>query len=264
MGLGLLALSGIYIAAKKGLFGHKNNINAPINSNNDIADNLGYAIKPPKINDISLPSDFGTNEIYSRYNSEDFPLEKQYWKVLEDIKRDSNTNKRYKEVADSLNQTANKINNELAKYRNEIIQKNTEFGASEFENEYGTRFSINTERGITQKRYFSLPENQSADYCSKDPLLYKEAREEIIDTYLGYTLLTPIQAQSKRQGSPVVDILRKAYPINNDDNKFVDECISRMIKNDKAVPYGKNSAFHAYELAHLGKIFRQALGIETV
>lgn len=94
--------------------------------------------------------------------------------------------------------------------------------------------------------------------------MYKEAREEIIDTYLGYTLLTPIQAQSKRQGSPIVDILRKAYPINNDDNKFVDECISRMIKNDKAVPYGKNSAFHAYELAHLGKIFRQALGIETV
>ncbi len=282
-GLALAALAGIYAGGRKGLFGQSfQNLltrNAERAGNaaageaqrgcgaiDEAIDKLDYNVKPAKIDDISLPDDFTTNEIYAyRWYDEDFPLQSEYWKISQDIQRDANTTRRYNEVAESLEETANKIDTELKKYKDEIVRGNIDYKAKEWAQDLGTNFGINTERAITQKRYFSLPNNQSEGYSGKDPLLYKEAREEIADTYLGYTLLVPIQGQNKkRQGSPVINVLRREHPItNSEDNKFIDECVLRMTSNNDARCHGHGSVFHANELARLGKIFREAMGIEV-
>ncbi len=125
----------------------------------------------------------------------------------------------YNEVTESLQETAHKIDAELKKYRNQIVQGNIDFKIKQWAQNLGTDFDINTQRAIAQKRYFSLPNNQGKGYSDKNPLLYKKARKELADTYLGYTLLAPIKGQyEKRQCSPVINILRRKHPITNSND----------------------------------------------
>lgn len=224
-------------------------------------DKLNYEIKKPKISDLTNDSDF------MEHVDDEFPLQLQYNKVLYDIKRDKNTLKRYNEVEQILKDASSEIANKFQTIDNEVNSAVDKMdGLDEFTKELlrdsSKYFGVCTERAISQKRYFSMPGNQQEGYCCKDPLLSKEARAEIIDTYLGYDLLSPLRGSSGVKESPLLNALRNKYTISNDaDNKFIDECISRMTSNPESSASGRNSSFHAHELAHLGKIFREAMGV---
>ncbi len=270
-GLALAALAGIYAIAKSGKGKEKvqeaaQNVTSEITQNNkatnaaeSMLDKLDYEIKEPKISDLVNDSEF------MQHVDEEFPLQLQYNKILYDIRRDENTLKRYNEVEKILADASSEIGEKFRAVESDI---NSAVDKIDNLNEYDRKwlknsskgFGINTERAISQKRYFSMPENKQDGYCCKDPLLSKEAREEIVDTYLGYTLLSPFSYPGVE--SPLLNTLRNKYTIsNNADNKFIDDCISRMTSHPEPKASGHNSLFHAFELAHLGKIFREAMGV---
>ena len=207
-------------------------------------DVLGYKVKPPKIDDI--PKGVGLVHKYTpiRGTRGINPMEIEYARIMADIERSPETLKRYNEVISGLQDTAAQIRKKIK----EICPKEG-FDAPK----------PHLDRVIRQKRYFSMPGNIKKGYCGKDPLLYKAAREEAIDIMLGYRLLSPLQNGGRE--SKLLNGLRSKYnAISAKNNSFIDECIERL-KPEDALCSGPDSKFHAYELARLGKIFREAMNI---
>ena len=208
-------------------------------------DVLNCNIKPPKIQDI--PSDI---ELVHRYTpirgTSVNPMEIQYARIMADIERNPETLQRYNEVISGLQNTVSQIGKKVS----EICP--------------GETFDVakpHLDRAIRQKRYFSMPGNIKNGYCGKDPLLYKAAREEAVDIIFGYRLLSPLQNGGTE--SKLLNGLRSKYSsISAKDNEFINSCIEKL-KPEDALCCGANSKFHAYELARLGKIFREAMNISV-
>lgn len=216
------------------------------------SDKLSYEIKPPKIDDIKAPKSL---EEYA-----EFPLEAEYDKIKIDITRNKNTQKRYKEageyVAQAYDECVQKTN---------LIKEGKPYDKTEPFSLTNEDFNRNPliQRGIPQKRYFSLEGNKQEGYCGLDPLLYKEAREEIVDTYFGYNLLSDIylpEIFGEKRNPKALNPLIEKLTLSEENTKFINECIEKAAR-ENAVCSGHNSVLHAFELAHVGKIFREALGI---
>lgn len=208
-------------------------------------DILGYEIKPPKISDLEA----GEEALKTS------KLEGEYDKIRQDIARNSEVQGRYNEIVGELKETAGEINKEFKA----IVDDGREYSGGVIE------------RAILQKRYYSLnPDTTKKGYCCKDPLLYKEAREEAIDIQTGYHILEPYQnggysmIDDTATNQELLSGLRKKYAdkITEEDNKFIDECTEKL-NCEYALCCGENSVMHASELARVGKIFREAMGIEV-
>lgn len=266
--LALAVFTGsIYIAGKEGYLGstiknklakgtnsvtHTNpysSVNTPSQrvsqSVNGVRDSLPYEIQPPKISDLT-PS----KEALER--SKYIPLEAEYDKIRLDIERNPESKKRFDEIIRQLKDTSSELNDRFKSISQECM---------DFEGGV-------IERAIYQKRYFSIPGNQREHYCCQDPLLYKAAREEALDIQIGYHLLAPFQnaqydiVNNTKSNTSLLDGLRAQYDITPDNNQFINECIANL-NFDGALCCGAQSRLHAYELARVGKIFREALGVSV-
>lgn len=205
-------------------------------------DVLNYEIKPPKISDITIDAETARN-----VSEGGFPLEVEYLKIMEDIRRDENTYRRYNEVISSLRDTAFQIDEQFHR----ICLQDT--GFMEYAHPH-------IERAVRQKRYFSALGEKQTQYCAKDPLLYKTAREEALDIQTGYHILEFAQSGNE---SWLLNVLMQNYgnSINDNDAKFISECVGKL-KPAGAVCHGHDSKLHAHELARVGKIFREAMNIQ--
>ena len=207
-------------------------------------DVLSYNVKPPKIDDV--PKDIGLVQKYTPIRDARGvnPMEIEYARIMADIERNPETLKRYNEVISGLQNTATQIKNKIKEI---CPEEGFEVPKSHLD------------RIIRQKRYFSMPGNIKNGYCGKDPLLYKAAREEAIDIMFGYRLLSPLEIGGRE--SKLLNGLRSKFnTISAKNNSFIDECIERL-KPEDALCSGPDSKFHAYELARLGKIFRETMNI---
>ena len=235
--IGITALSVIALTAYA-LLRRGRGVSSVRNAANNLRREASHNIRPPKISDIPPNPDLVRN-------CTRFPLEVEYARIMTDIERHPGTLNRYNEVISGLQDTARQIGNKVRA----ICP--------------GETFTVDRrqlDRTIRQKRYFSLPGNARPGYCCKDPLLHKEAREEAMDIIFGYRLLSPLNTESE---SKLLNALRSRYrsiPVR--DNNFITECIERLRPED-AVCYGHESKFHAHELSRLGKIFREAMGIQV-
>ncbi len=235
-GVGIITVAGAVVAGKKGLLGSK--IQSFLGGKNVMkADNLGYEIPAPKIDDIAPNLD-----TVARFG-QDYPLEIEYQKISDDIQRNPNAQRRFNEVVSNLRNTASEINQKFK----EVLPDGEDFEGGVIE------------RAILQKRYFSIPENKTENYCCLDPLLHRQAREEALDIQTGYHILEPLQSGGKE--NPLLNALRGKYQgISKEDNSFIDTCVQKLADDD-ALCCGHNSKLHAHELSRVGKIFREAMGI---
>ena len=92
-------------------------------------------------------------------------------------------------------------------------------------------------------------------YSLEDPLTSKKARQEILDTHLGWDLLQ--KDFSSGDDVCLINLLSDKYSYSKDEQTL----ITKLLKASSVS--GPNSEVHSYELSALGKIFREKTGISV-
>lgn len=110
-------------------------------------------------------------------------------------------------------------------------------------------------RDLIKKKHYSILSSSSDRYCLKDPYTSQKAREELMDTHLGWDLLNKGYSDDYSTSYRLINRVTEGLSFNPEETAL----IHRLSQAERLT--GRDSELHSYELAELGKTVRQKFGI---
>lgn len=110
-------------------------------------------------------------------------------------------------------------------------------------------------RDLIKKKYYSSLPSSPSEYCLQDPLASQKAREELIDTHLGWDLLNKTYSNDYSTSYRLINRIADSLNFNTEET----DLINRLSQAERLT--GRDSEVHSYEFAELGKAVRQKFGL---